>query len=171
MDWTRHFRLPLVVRDGKPTYPANDVTGPWGRIPRFTEFTPIKFNTYKPRHKPSTAPLLPPLKADRYILKQAIEYSTHQPQAVAGAGGHNLTLSIALALTRGFSLDTDLAYKILERWNYRNTPPWKPKELQKFLMNGSKRLDIPFGYLIKVPENDPMVEDINVPSSGTEGST
>ena len=152
VDWTRHFRAPHVVRDGIPT----NVTAwqPYGRDMRFR-----RVRDFFPRRKPQPTPAISTvITAD--IQLQISRHIRDYPQAVSGRGGHALTLKLACDLGRGFGLPDHVVLKILERWNTRNTPPWSPKDLERFLISARKRPDIQEGYLIRAPLDSALVEEV-----------
>ena len=94
------------------------------------------------------------------IQLQISRHIRDYPQAVSGRGGHALTLKLACDLGRGFGLPDHVVLKILERWNTRNTPPWSPKDLERFLISARKRPDIQEGYLIRAPLDSALVEEV-----------
>lgn len=82
-------------------------------------------------------------------LERALKYADATPPAVAGAGGHNQTFSLACALVHGFCLSDGEVLSVLQHHNAKCQPPWSERELihkvkQAFSASSSK----PAGYLL-----------------------
>ena len=71
------------------------------------------------------------------------------PAAVSGAGGHEATFRAALAVTRGFGLSGADARRVMDEYNARCQPPWKPHELEHKLASAARSGAVEMGYLLK----------------------
>lgn len=81
--------------------------------------------------------------------ERARRYVAKMPTAISGEGGHGRTFAVACAIVRGFQLPRDSARKILEEYNTRCRPPWKPRELEHKLEQAATRARISWGYLLR----------------------
>lgn len=104
---------------------------------------------------PSTAPVPPvgPPSAGRYgsdlesRVRRAVAYVDRMPDAVSGAGGHDTTWRVAIALVRGFELPGDVALEILAHYNTRCAPPWSARELAHKVRQACDLARVGAGYL------------------------
>lgn len=122
VDWTRHFRLPHVVRDGRPYHSA---------YVNLEKLQPI--TTPEPPARPvpvvtSAAPSDAPL-SDRQQWARA--YLAACPPAIQGNHGDAKTWEICNAIGRGFDLCEGDALAAMADWNARCEPPWSDEELTK----------------------------------------
>lgn len=85
------------------------------------------------------------------IVERARAYTAKMPAAISGQGGHEATFRVALALVKGFSLDTGTALDLLGDFNARCEPPWGEKELLHKIEDASVA-DVPLGYIIERDE-------------------
>jgi len=88
------------------------------------------------------------LQCDLFIhrLEKARRYVDRVPAAVSGEGGHSVTYSVAVALTRGFVLSEDDAYDALSRYNDRCLPRWSERDLKYKLRSAVTNSKKPWGY-------------------------
>jgi hypothetical protein len=73
--------------------------------------------------------------------RRAIAYVAKMPPAVQGEEGHKALFAVACALVRGFDLSKEDARKIiLDDYNTRCVPPWKPNECHEIdhKLNGTR---------------------------------
>lgn len=64
------------------------------------------------------------------IIDRARKYVAKMDPAVSGAGGHNATFAVAVALVQGFNLSESDAWALLNEYSMRCTPPWNDKDLR-----------------------------------------
>jgi RecA-family ATPase len=82
-------------------------------------------------------------------IDRARAWLRNTPGAVAGQGGHNATFAVATALIHGFELNEGDADTLLNEYNSKCLPPWKPHELAHKLDQASKvSHDKPRGWLL-----------------------
>ena len=81
------------------------------------------------------------------VFERARAYVGKMPEAVSGAGGHDATFAVAVALVKGFSLPVSEAAQLLAEYNARCVPPWREGELAHKLRQAqhAQRAD---GYLL-----------------------
>ena len=72
------------------------------------------------------------------VFEQAQKYIDAIPGAVAGAGGHNQTYSVAMVLVQGFGLSSTDAKPLLDSYNARCSPPWSENELAHKLADAER---------------------------------
>lgn len=75
------------------------------------------------------------------LIDRARKYVAVMPAAVSGAGGHNATFAVACALVKGFGLSVDQARPLLQEYNQRCDPQWKPNEIEHKLTQADKTAD------------------------------
>lgn len=63
------------------------------------------------------------------LRERICRYLAACPPAVSGQGGHNVTFSLACALSNGFGLDESQVLEYLNLFNSRCQPPWSENEL------------------------------------------
>lgn len=68
--------------------------------------------------------------------------------AVSGQQGHARTFLAAQIVTRGFDLEGDCAFAVLNEWNQRCDPPWSDRELRRKLQSAAQRGRMPVGALL-----------------------
>lgn len=85
------------------------------------------------------------------LVERARAYTAKMPAAISGRGGHEATFRVALALAKGFSLDTGTALDVLREYNARCEPPWNEKELIHKIEDAGQA-DVPDGYIIERDE-------------------
>jgi len=134
LDWTRQFRAPQVIRDGRAVAPLRRDYRLMRRI------VPPPVVAAKPPKMADAPPVdesrLPTLE-DR--IRRAAAYLAKLPPAVAGAGGHNATYHAACVVVRDFALDVESAYSLLEsEYNPRCEPPWSENELRHKVESASR---------------------------------
>lgn len=83
------------------------------------------------------------------VSERARLYIARMPGAVSGSNGHNATFSVACALVKGFNLSVDEARPLMEEYNQRCDPPWRPNDLE-YKLNSADRSgdDQARGYLL-----------------------
>lgn len=95
-----------------------------------TTFSPADFpqvSSVEPKQRRANRPLIatPPDAASR-----ARAYLERTPPAVAGQHGDARTFQVCCRLVRGFALDDDEAFELLQSWNAGCEPPWSDAELR-----------------------------------------
>ncbi len=82
-------------------------------------------------------------------LERARKWLATRDPAIAGQGGHNVTLRTAVGLVRGFMLDEGVALELLvSEYNPRCQPAWSRKELAHKVREAAKRGDMVPGELL-----------------------
>jgi hypothetical protein len=79
--------------------------------------------------------------------RRALAYVERCDPAIAGAGGHNTTFRVVLAVVRGFDLPRAIAREILAYYSSRCVPPWSARELDHKL-DSAARSHLAPGYLL-----------------------
>lgn len=141
-----------------PSVTDERVTGtPGGRYAWATEDTPADppawlLDLARAPARPPPPPLPTPSGARPVdAMTRASAYLAKLPPALSGSGGHQATWAAALALVRGFDLDTGSALYLLEReYNPRCEPPWTRRELEH-KVTSAERANLPRGYLLDDP--------------------
>lgn len=95
------------------------------------------------------------------IVERARAYVEKMPPAISGQGGHEATFRVALALVKGFSLDTGMALQLLRDYNGRCDPPWSEKELEHKIDDAGKA-DVPDGYIVERDSPAPSLRPASV---------
>jgi putative DNA primase/helicase len=85
------------------------------------------------------------------LIERARAYVARMPGAISGQGGHEATFRAALALVKGFSLNTGTALDILRDYNTRCDPPWSEKELLHKIEDAGTA-EVPDGYVLERDE-------------------
>ena len=81
-------------------------------------------------------------------LEERVEkYLDRCEPAISGQGGHTTTFKLAMKLVQGFALDVETAFRLIQPWNDRCQPPWKPYELRRKLQQAYERGRMPEGAL------------------------
>ena len=82
-------------------------------------------------------------------IDRARAWLRNTPGAVTGQNGHGSTFAVATALIHGFELNAGDADTLLNEYNAKCLPPWKPHELAHKLDQASKvSHDKPRGWLL-----------------------
>src|SRR5690606_14971413 len=82
-------------------------------------------------------------------LDRARSYLARMPGAISGAGGHSTTFAAAVAMTRGFGLSEEDAYRLLaEMHNPLCAPQWTELELRRKVKSAASSNKVPMGYLL-----------------------
>lgn len=127
-DWTRHYRLPNVMRGGaryrSPFVSLSKMRQielpalPLIAVPthHVAEFTSHHDTTEKMR------------RARAYVLAT--------PPAIEGQRGDVATYTLCTTLARGFDLSDSEAMDCLSEWNSRCSPPWSECELESKIERG-----------------------------------
>ncbi|MBN1610867.1 MAG: hypothetical protein JW940_29820 [Polyangiaceae bacterium] len=83
-------------------------------------------------------------------VERAAQYLRQVPPALSGSGGHGTTFAAAVALTRGFALDEQTAFRLLsEIHNPTCEPPWSERELRHKVESAAKGSTRAPGYLLE----------------------
>lgn len=82
------------------------------------------------------------------IERRARAYVDKMPAAISGQGGHEATFRVAVALARGFALPENTVLSILQEYNQRCEPPWKPHELKHKAKDACEKSTLGCGYLL-----------------------
>ena len=92
------------------------------------------------------------------LLDRARSYLAKCPPAISGAGGHNTTFTVAVALTHGFNLSRADATMLLKEYNLKCSPAWSDNELNHKINEAIKtEHDKPAGHLANADNNKPNV--------------
>ena len=139
-DWTRHFRLPNVVRDGKP------FRSPYLNLDRMRTIAlaPLKVPAPAPR-----APSFTEGYTTTEKLTRALAYVAGTPPAVEGQHGDEHTYRLCAKLARGFDLSDSEVLSVLRDWNAGCSPPWSDEELAKKISNARRNGQEPIGGLLE----------------------
>lgn len=92
-----------------------------------------------------------PRSGEITTLERPRAYASKVPGAVSGQNGSQVTFKLAIALVRGFALNTEDAYTIMAEWSERCcVPPWSEKELLHKISDADNCVDpdTPRGYLL-----------------------
>lgn len=82
-------------------------------------------------------------------LERAAAYLRAMPGAISGSGGHRITFEAALAMTIGFALDVETAFRLLkEIHNPQCSPPWSDSELRHKIKSAAEQSNRERGYLL-----------------------
>ena len=105
-----------------------------------------------PRPVPAPSVTRPRTSDDRErLVERARAYVSKMPAAISGQGGHEATFRVAIALVKGFSLDTGTALDLLREYNARCEPPWSEKELLHKIESAVAGIP-PDGYILERDE-------------------
>lgn len=155
-DWTRHFRLPSVRRDGRVTTSVMDIDRMTAiDVPPIVLPPPRPPVVYQPRGRASDP-------AD--VLDRARRYLDAMPPAISGQGGHAATFRAACVLCVGFDLGELDALALLREFNQRCQPPWTERELGHKVADALKA-DGERGHLLR-PRSIPVSIDLDNPPPG-----
>jgi hypothetical protein len=144
-DWTRHFRLPRVVRDRVPTkpqgkwtyslYEVGDVVVP--TVPKLTE-----------RQRISAAVMRVPVRDDRAV-ERAEAYIKKIGIPVCGAGTcEKTTFRVACILIEGFALPPQIATHLLQQWSDRGDHRWGKGAISR-KVEGAVRVAQDVGHMLR----------------------
>jgi hypothetical protein len=82
------------------------------------------------------------------LKHRAAAYLARMPASISGQGGHDALWRAALALIRGFQLDSYDAFVLLKsEFSPRCEPPWSDRELWHKCRQALSAAHVPFGYL------------------------
>ncbi len=121
------------------------ITVAYGDVDRV--FTPNDFPAI--RETPSAFAM--PLgsgRPQRSCKERALRYLERVPPAITGQHGDVHTFRVCCRLVRGFALDDDEAFAVLERWNAQCQPPWRDSDLRDKLRRARKYGREPIGGLL-----------------------
>ena len=80
--------------------------------------------------------------------ERALAYLNRVPPAVAGQHGDLRTFQVCCRLVRGFAIDEDEAFVLLQGWNAQCLPPWSERELREKLRGARQYGREPVGGLL-----------------------
>ena len=135
-DWTRHYRLPNVVRDGVA------YCSPFVDLERMRPVSIVPAAVEQP--SPRT-PTFDPARSTTERITRALAYAAATPPAVEGQHGDLATHTLCATLTRGFDLCDSDALLCLRDWNARCSPPWTDADLAKKVANARRSGTEPVG--------------------------
>lgn len=81
------------------------------------------------------------------VVDRAWKYLDTVPPAISGSGGHAHTFLTAQKLVRGFDLDDQTAFILLDHWNQNCQPRWSQHELRRKIEQARAKGTIAFGSL------------------------
>lgn len=96
--------------------------------------------------------------ASTVMLQRASEWLAAQRPAVEGQGGDAYTFSVCATLRRGFALDMDQAWDVIQPWNARCVPPWDDEDLERKLLKGRREGTEDLGRRGIAPTRDSILE-------------
>jgi hypothetical protein len=135
-DWTRHFRLPFVVRAGKVTKPVLNLS-------QMTAIEPPRAPPRPPASVPSERQRIVIRMArkgsgDR-IVRRAEAYALQVATPECNTGScDRAAFHVASVLTEGFALGQEDALGILATWAARGRHVWKPGDLARKVSDAAK---------------------------------
>jgi hypothetical protein len=145
-DWTRHFRLPLVVRAGKITKPVLNLS---------------RMGPLEPPPRPPPTPPSVPSERQRIAVRMALEaggdriarraeaYALQIATPECNTGScDRVAFHVACVLTEGFALGQEDALGILATWAARGRHEWKPGDLARKIADAAKAAKSA-GYLLR----------------------
>ena len=106
---------------------------------------------------PAPAPDPQPARFERTdscdrLLDRARRYLERMPGAISGSGGHATTFRAAVAMVRGFGLETDDALRLLvEVHNPLCAPMWSERDLRHKVRQAAQRGRLEHGWLADRP--------------------
>jgi hypothetical protein len=77
--------------------------------------------------------------ADDSAFERARSYLSRIPPAIAGQGGDNRTFYAACRVVVDFGVDFGQALNLLREWNATCSPPWKDRDLDRFVKSAMSR--------------------------------
>lgn len=128
--------------------PAPLVTIQYGR--NEVRHQPVAFPA--PPEPPPSKPM-PPHEKRRTsldVVERARRYLARVEPAMAGQHGDVHTYRVCCRITRGFALDDQDAFRVLDEWNARCVPPWSERELSAKISHARKYGREPLGALRQV---------------------
>jgi hypothetical protein len=126
--------------------PSELVTMVYGRVGRVYE--PSNFPAPKLRAVATSAAVQHKVPAE-WRLERARRYLAALPPAIAGSHGDVHTFRVCCRLVRGFALDDDEAFVLLQEWNARCLPPWTDRELEQKIASARRYGREPIGGLLE----------------------
>jgi hypothetical protein len=96
----------------------------------------------------------PSVCSDRCVEEAARRHLRDMSPSISGSFGHRALWFAAIAMVRGFQLDTKTALDLLrDEFNPRCVPPWRPHELERKVRHAESRVQktdkYPLGYLLQ----------------------
>ncbi|HEY3447470.1 MAG TPA: virulence-associated E family protein [Myxococcales bacterium] len=129
-DWTRHFRLPHVLRDGQPFH------SPYVNLKHMRPIAVQPIHGATPAAvSPSPSTRKDPPANLELLTAAAAALALHGP-AVEGQHGDNHTFRAAALLRRDFALTEEEAWPLILAWNQSCRPPWSEADLRTKLVGG-----------------------------------
>lgn len=161
-DWTRHYRLPFVCREGVDDRPARA---------SFTSWTPFVPPQVKQPRPPAPVVRLRPAtkRADGSpVVERARAYVTRIGVPACGTGTCDATLwRVALTAARGFDLDESDAVRLVTEWASRSSHREWSEEVFRRKVRDAARSTLEPGYLL-AERHALKQEHLEVPSLVTE---
>ncbi|KYF87809.1 hypothetical protein BE20_25015 [Sorangium cellulosum] len=144
-DWTRHFRLPRVIRDGAPASPKIDLS-------RMRPVDPCAPPPPRPPRAVEDRPR-PTLTSDRArILERARKYVGQIEHPQCGTGSCDAAVWNVSVHLRGFGLDEDDALELLTEWALglgANCEHRRPDRLRRKIEDASRASTVEAGFHLK----------------------
>lgn len=86
------------------------------------------------------------------LIDRAWRYIEKRPPSIQGSGGSTALFNVACDLIKGFGLNYEDAWSLLQRWNASHSqPPWCEPDLHSKLKSATKS-NRPYGYLLNEQE-------------------
>jgi hypothetical protein len=138
VDWTRLYRLPNVVRDGKPT--SARVGGRWRAI----ELPEASAAAEPAPRKPSHDGPAPQAPRDGERMTRARVLAERMPPSIEGQGGDEALFKCANELATILGDDADAIESVLtDVFNPRCLPPWPVAKLRREAARAAERQATP----------------------------
>lgn len=80
--------------------------------------------------------------------KRARAWIAKADGAITGASGHNRTMAVAVCIVRGFDIDPDVAFSVMQDWNGLCDPPWSDYDLKRKIREAYQHGRMEFGALL-----------------------
>ena len=91
----------------------------------------------------------PSTVSEQQRIDWARKYLAKVPPAIEGQGGSNVTMWAARVVVRGFDIDEETAYGVLNEWNQACDPPWCERDLRRKIREAATvDFDHPLGWLL-----------------------
>lgn len=83
-------------------------------------------------------------------MERAHRYLECADSAVSGANGHARTFVVCQLVVKGFGLDAEDAFSVLQDWNARCDPPWTDRELKRKIREAARHgRSVPAGKFLE----------------------
>lgn len=143
-DWTRHYRLPHVRRDGRDERPVRSALAGW------SPFVPPRV---EPMPVPNVVRLRPAIRRPgdaSTIIERARTYIASIEVPACGHGRCDAALwKVALTAARGFDLDEAVAFDLVREWASASMHSGWTEATLKRKVSDAARSKLDAGYLLR----------------------